>query len=147
MLVFPKEHFKDHMLSGAPAASIGGANPTGWSNENLFIDYIKHFIACEKPCKEDPALLILDNHESHLSVTAINVAKKKMGLSCLHCLPIHHISYSLWTSLSLVHIKHIIMPALMTGCSQTQANLQPFKMLHVLVERYSPNAILKKGLM
>jgi hypothetical protein len=30
MLVFPREHFKDHMLSGAPAASIGGANPTGW---------------------------------------------------------------------------------------------------------------------
>jgi hypothetical protein len=65
MLVFPREYFKDHMLSGAPAACFGGANPTGWSNENLFIDYLKHFFACEKPCKEDPALLILDNHESH----------------------------------------------------------------------------------
>jgi hypothetical protein len=32
MLVFPREHFKDHMLSGAPAASIGGANQTVWSN-------------------------------------------------------------------------------------------------------------------
>jgi hypothetical protein len=76
MLVFPREHFKDHMLSGAPAASIGGANSTGWSNDNLFIDYLKHFIACEKPCKEDPALLILDNHKSHLSIAAINVAKE-----------------------------------------------------------------------
>jgi hypothetical protein len=76
MLVFPRVHFKDHMLTGAPAASIGGANPTGWSNENLFIDHLKHFIACEKPCKEDPVLLILDNHESHISITAINVAKE-----------------------------------------------------------------------
>jgi hypothetical protein len=25
------------MLTDAPIASIGGANPTGWSNENLFI--------------------------------------------------------------------------------------------------------------
>jgi hypothetical protein len=58
MLVFPREHFKDHTLSGAPAASVGGANPTGWSNENLFTDYLKHFITYEKPCKEDPALLI-----------------------------------------------------------------------------------------
>jgi hypothetical protein len=66
MLIFPRVHFKNHMLSGAPTASIGGANPTGWSKENLFIDYLKHFIACEKPCKEDPALPILDNHESHL---------------------------------------------------------------------------------
>jgi hypothetical protein len=45
-------------------------------NENLFIDYLKHFVSCEKPCKEVPALLILDNHEPHLSVTAINVAKE-----------------------------------------------------------------------
>jgi hypothetical protein len=76
MLIFPRVHFKDHMLTGAPTASIGEANPTGWSNENLFVDYLKHFIACEKPCKEDPALLILDNHESHISITAINVAKE-----------------------------------------------------------------------
>jgi hypothetical protein len=122
MLVFPREHFKDHMLSGAPAASIGGANPTVWSNENLFIDYLKHFIACEKPCKEDPVLLILDNHESHLSVTAINVAKEN-GIVMLALPPKHHVSYSHWTALSLVHRKHIIMPALMTGCSQTQTNL------------------------
>jgi hypothetical protein len=26
MLIFPKVHFKDHMLTGAPTASIGGAN-------------------------------------------------------------------------------------------------------------------------
>jgi hypothetical protein len=51
MLIFPRVHFKDHMLIGAPTASIGGANPTDWSNENLFVDYLKHFIACEKPCK------------------------------------------------------------------------------------------------
>jgi hypothetical protein len=76
MLVFPREHFKDHMLSGAPVASIGGANSTGWSNENLFIDCLKHFIAYEKPCKEDSALFILDNHESHLSIATINVAKE-----------------------------------------------------------------------
>jgi hypothetical protein len=76
MLIFPRMDFKDHMLTGAPTASIGCANPTGWSNENLFVDYLKHFIACEKPCKEDPALLILDNHGSHVSITAINVAKE-----------------------------------------------------------------------
>jgi hypothetical protein len=76
MFIFPRVHFKYYMLTGAPAASIGGANPAGWSNENLFIDCLKHFIACEKPCKRDPAVLILDNHESHLSIAAINVAKE-----------------------------------------------------------------------
>jgi hypothetical protein len=37
---------------------------------------LKHCIACEKPCKEDPALPILGNHESHLSIVAINVTKE-----------------------------------------------------------------------
>jgi hypothetical protein len=32
MLIFPRVHFKDHMLTVAPTASIGGANSTGWSN-------------------------------------------------------------------------------------------------------------------
>jgi hypothetical protein len=48
MLVIPREHFRDRMLSGTPAACIGGANPTGWSDDNLFIDYLKHFITCDK---------------------------------------------------------------------------------------------------
>ena len=35
MLKFPRVHFKNHMLTGAPTASFGSANPTGWSNERL----------------------------------------------------------------------------------------------------------------
>ena len=38
MLVFPGVHFKNHMFTGASTASFGGANPTGWSNERLFVD-------------------------------------------------------------------------------------------------------------
>jgi predicted CDP-diglyceride synthetase/phosphatidate cytidylyltransferase len=30
MLVFPRVHFKNHMLTGAPTASFGDANPTVW---------------------------------------------------------------------------------------------------------------------
>ncbi|KAJ4449227.1 hypothetical protein ANN_00624 [Periplaneta americana] len=44
MLIFPRVHFKDHMLKGAPPGIIGGANPSGWTNENLFIKYLDHFI-------------------------------------------------------------------------------------------------------
>jgi len=43
------------MWIGAPTACT---NPTGWSNERLFVDYLKHFIACERPGMEDPVLLI-----------------------------------------------------------------------------------------
>jgi len=49
MLIFPRVHFKNHMLTGAPTASIAGAHPAGWSNQKLFGDYLKHFFACERP--------------------------------------------------------------------------------------------------
>lgn len=68
LLIFPRVHFKNHMLTGAPTASVTGAHPTGWSNQKLFGDYLKHFFPCERTCKEDLVLLILNNHESHLSI-------------------------------------------------------------------------------
>ena len=49
MLVFPRVHFKMHVLNGAPTGSIGGANPSAWSNEKLFIDYLNHFVQFVKP--------------------------------------------------------------------------------------------------
>jgi len=64
------------MLTGAPTASLGGANPTGWPEEGLCFDYLQHFISLEWPCKEDTVLLISDNHESHLSISAVKVAKE-----------------------------------------------------------------------
>lgn len=76
MLIFPKMHFKPHMLISAPKGSIGGENPSGWSNEGLFVDYLKHFIASKKTAKDDRILLILDNHESHISVHANNLANE-----------------------------------------------------------------------
>lgn len=75
MLIFPRVHFKDHMLKGAPPGSIGGANPSGWSTETLFVDYINHFIAHTNPTNERKILLILDNHETHISIPAINLCK------------------------------------------------------------------------
>lgn len=76
VLILPRVHFKNHKLAGAPTASIAGARPTGWSNQKLFGDYLNYFFACERPCKQDQVLLILDNHASHSSIPAINVAKE-----------------------------------------------------------------------
>lgn len=76
MLIFPRVNFKEHMLIGAPNGSIGGANPSGWSNEGLFVDYLKHFIKHVKPNIEKPTLLILDNHETHISIEALDLAKE-----------------------------------------------------------------------
>ncbi len=37
--IFPRTHFKVHMIGGAPSSSLGLTNPSGWSNEMLFVKY------------------------------------------------------------------------------------------------------------
>lgn len=73
--VFPRTNFKDFMLTGAPPGSDGTANPTGWSNHHIFVKYMHHFIKYVKPSTEKRVLLIFDNHESHMSVEVIELAK------------------------------------------------------------------------
>jgi hypothetical protein len=71
MLIFPRVHFKNFMLKGAPDGSKRGANPSVWSNERLFIEFLDYLIEHAKPSKEEPVLLFLDNHESHVNVPVI----------------------------------------------------------------------------
>ncbi|KAL0879260.1 hypothetical protein ABMA27_003040 [Loxostege sticticalis] len=76
VLDFPRKHYKDHMLTGAPPGSLGLANLSGWMTAELFIKVMEHFIKHTSASPENPALLIMDNHESHLSVEALDLAKQ-----------------------------------------------------------------------
>lgn len=88
LFVFPRVHFKPMMLKGAPSGSVGAANRSGWSNEDIFRQFIDHFIDHVKLSKENPHLIILDNHESHYCPKVVNKAKE-VGLEILtlppHC--------------------------------------------------------------
>ena len=88
VMVFPRVHFKNHMLNGAPKATLGLATRSGWMNSDLFPQVMAHFIHHSKSSKENPCLLIMDNHESHLSVEVLDMAKAN-GVTILtippHC--------------------------------------------------------------
>lgn len=73
--VFPRKNFKDMMLIGAPPGSLGLAHPSEWMTSDLFIEVMKHFINHAAASPENPVLLILDNHEAHLSIEALDIAK------------------------------------------------------------------------
>lgn len=75
VFVFPRVHFKRHMLNGAPPGSYGTCNQSGWSTGEIFVEFLDHFIKHVKPDKDNKVLLIMDNHESHITVEAINKAK------------------------------------------------------------------------
>ena len=60
-MIFPRVHFRDHMLRGAPPGTLGLANKTGWMNSELFSEVIDHFIHHSKSSKDEPSLLVYDN--------------------------------------------------------------------------------------
>ena len=88
MLVFPRVKLRDHMMKGAPPDSICVANPCGWMSAACFTEFIKHFIQHTKCSKDRPAILILDNHNSHISIETIDLSKEN-GVTLLtlppHC--------------------------------------------------------------
>lgn len=75
-MVFPRVHFKQHMIAGAPPGTLGLATSSGWMNCDLFLKVMEHFIKHSSSSKENPSLLLYDNHESHLSINVLNIAKE-----------------------------------------------------------------------
>ena len=79
MLVFPRVKLRDHMMKSAPPDSIGVANPSGWMSGVCFTEFLRHFIKHTKCSKDRPVILILDNHDSHISIEIIDLFKENNG--------------------------------------------------------------------
>lgn len=75
MFLFPRKNYKDYFIRGGPPDSVGTANSSGWMTEDSFLMFMKHFIKHVKPTKQSPVLLLLDNHNSHLAISVLNLAK------------------------------------------------------------------------
>jgi hypothetical protein len=86
--VFPRARYRDHFLANGPPGSWGTANPSGWMKEDNFFEFIKFFVHSTRCSKERPLLLLLDNHDSHLSIATLDYCKEN-GVTVLsfppHC--------------------------------------------------------------
>lgn len=70
-LVFPRKRMRPELLNGLPPGAVGYASDSGWMNTELFVLFLQHLSKHAKPSKEDPILLLVDNHLSHTSLPAI----------------------------------------------------------------------------
>ena len=51
LFIFPRVNFKDHFIRDGPIGSIGAANKSGWINENIFYEFLQHFVPKKiQPC-------------------------------------------------------------------------------------------------
>lgn len=74
--IFPRAKYKPHFVRGAPPGSDGDANKSSWMVECNFIKFVRHFIHYSRSSKDRPTLLLLDNHDSHLSIEALDLLKE-----------------------------------------------------------------------
>ncbi|CAK1553158.1 unnamed protein product, partial [Leptosia nina] len=74
--IFKRKRMNPLLLKGSNPNMVGAVSDSGWINESLFVDWLHHFISYAKPSKEDPVLLILDNHESHISLDAYSLCRE-----------------------------------------------------------------------
>ena len=75
MFVFPRAKFRDYFIANGPYGCVGSANPSGWMKANDFLVFMQHIMAVTKCSKEHPVLILLDNHESHLSIALIDYCR------------------------------------------------------------------------
>ena len=76
MFIFPRVNFRDHFVRGGPPGSVGKANRSGWITEEIFLAYLEHLVQYTRCSTEHKLLLILDNHEAHISLKAIDFSEK-----------------------------------------------------------------------
>ena len=92
MFVYSRQWMSLSWTKNGPVGEIYHCSPNGWSNSNLFLAWIHHFqttVACNI---DEPVLLILNNHVSHISLETYNFCRQN-GIIMLSLVP--HTSHRL----------------------------------------------------
>lgn len=87
-LVFPRKRLKAELTDRAPAGTLQLVSDSGFITSELFLRWLDHFQTFCKSSVEDPVLLVLDNHSSHVSLQAV-MKCRGLGINMLslppHC--------------------------------------------------------------
>lgn len=72
--LFPKKKMQAYFMDNATDGAVGFANDSGWMAQTEFVRFMDHFVRFARPSTDSPVLLLLDNHTSHLSIEALDLA-------------------------------------------------------------------------
>jgi hypothetical protein len=76
MLIFPRTRMSDLLMKDAPVGSIGVASPSGWTDSELFVQWLQHFVKSTGSRETNQQILILDGHHSHKTLDAVMFARE-----------------------------------------------------------------------
>lgn len=67
MFIYPRQRINSSFKTGGPIGAQYECSKSGWINEELFEKWLHHFANNINATNQNPTLLILDNHSSHIS--------------------------------------------------------------------------------
>ncbi|KAJ8728767.1 hypothetical protein PYW07_006463 [Mythimna separata] len=66
----------DRLLDGAPPGSSATCSDNGWINGPVFLEWLRHFVDNVRPTQEQNVIFVMDNHESHKYLGALEYASQ-----------------------------------------------------------------------
>ena len=85
--LYPGKKMQSRWMDGSTPGAVGTVSDSGWSNSQIFLDYLKHHFKLYVPGQNDKILLLLDGHKSHVSLPVIEWAQDNNII--IHVLPAH----------------------------------------------------------
>ncbi|KAG5884662.1 hypothetical protein JTB14_005406 [Gonioctena quinquepunctata] len=76
LYIFPRVRMKDQFLYGAVPGAVGYAEKSGWMSTRVFLKLLEHIKKHTNSSPTNKILLLMDNHETHVSLDAILFARE-----------------------------------------------------------------------
>lgn len=76
MFIYPRARMSEQLQRNGPLGALYAGSQKGWITEDLFVEWLHHFKRHTVCSKDNPVLLVLDNHASHCSLSAYNFCKE-----------------------------------------------------------------------
>ena len=86
-IIFKGTRSNPALGKGAPYGSVIRLSKSGWIDNELFLDWMKHFNSQRKKTSDGATLLILDGHSSHMSIDCLKYSQEHNIV--MLCLPAH----------------------------------------------------------
>lgn len=77
MFIFKRERMNNCLGRNGPVDASYHCSKSGLITEDLFLEWLKHFAQYVNASKEDPVLLVLDNHTTHSSMKSYKFCCEK----------------------------------------------------------------------
>jgi hypothetical protein len=75
MFILPRKRMVDSLMRETRPQAVGYADPSGWTDSDLFLKWLEHFVSFTNCSNDAPHIIILDGHHSHKTLSAINYAQ------------------------------------------------------------------------